>query len=163
MGVRSSGSAFLAPSLSLFTGDGMRKDLVERAVADIEREALDPDPLEADPCLSVGKPLGISGVRSVRFCEASGEHRARPWQVRCAPNYGYVCRVASVVEGAAVADAWRKIGTVLNDSADLRAMRATAARMAADFVSGQCALPLGDGLEGLPSDVAIDADFPEKR
>ena len=108
---------------------------------------------DADPSLSGGKFAGISGVSFVGYAACVGEVRAKPWQVRCAPKSGYVARVATVSEGAAVVAAWHQVGSVLEHDADLRLVRISSVRMAADFVSGQSFLLLGDGLEGLASHV----------
>lgn len=132
----------------------MRKDLIEKAEADAKRAAQgDALPLgQAD-----GQPkaegrrlgdVGQSGVPDVVWSQGHAEPaRAKPWRVKQGRS-GHVARVATVAEGAAVAEAAVYVGGLLGHRSDGKAMRKTIKRMAADLIDGQAVLPLGDGLEG---------------
>lgn len=127
----------------------MRKDLIEKAEADAKREAKG----EALPLSQAeGSPkagaVGQSGVPDVVWSQGHAEPaRAKPWRVKRGRS-GHIARVATVAEGAAVAEAAAHVGGLLGHRSDGKAMRKTVKRMAADLLDGQGCLPLGDGLEG---------------
>lgn len=144
----------------------MRADLVECAAQElgqpVEREPeaeapASPGP-KAEPEGDHAEGVGVSGVAGVQWAQEAGVERERPWMVK-GSGQTYLARVATVAEGAAVADAWQHVAgvvaqrsrdgsAVLRDRDTVKAMRKTVQRMVRDKSDGQAVLDLGDGLQG---------------